>query len=94
MQSLTPSEGMFAMASKMFKDAWGQRAGQMEADKRLIRTERNKLDKQIEGLLDRVVDADSSTLITAYEKRIEKMERENLVLDEKLVNQGKPMHTF
>ena len=50
MQSLKPSEGMFAMASKMFKDAWGQRAGQMEADKRLIRTERNKLDKQIEGL--------------------------------------------
>ncbi len=94
MQSLTPSEGMFAMASKMFKDAWGQRARQMEADKRLIRTERNKLDKQIEGLLDRVVDADSSTLITAYEKRIEKMEREKLVLDEKLLNQGKPMHTF
>ena len=94
MQSLKPSEGMFAMASKMFKDAWGQRAGQMEADKRLIRTERNKLDKQIEGLLDRVVDADSPTLINAYEKRIEKMEREKLILDEKLQNQGKPMHTF
>ena len=94
MQSLKPSEGMFAMASKMLKDAWGQRAGQMEADKRLIRTERNKLDQQIEGLLDRVVDADSPTLITAYEKRIEKMEREKLILDEKLQNQGKPMHTF
>ncbi|WP_251363826.1 recombinase family protein [Epibacterium ulvae] len=94
MQSLKPSEGMFAMASKMFKDAWGQRAGQMEADKRLIRTERNRLDRQIEGLLDRVVDADSPTLITAYEKRIEKMEREKLILDEKLQNQGKPMHTF
>ncbi len=94
MQSLTPSEGMFAMTSKMFKDAWGQRAGQMEADKRLIRTERNKLDKQIEGLLDRVVDADSPTLITAYEKRIEKMEREKLILDEKLQNKGKPLHTF
>ncbi|GLO72457.1 hypothetical protein MACH17_39740 [Phaeobacter inhibens] len=94
MQSLTPSEGMFAMATKMFRDAWGQRAGQMEADKRLIRTERNQLEKQIEGLLDRVVDADSPTLITAYEKRIEKMEREKLILDEKLQNQGKPMHTF
>ena len=94
MQSLTPSESMFAMATKMFKDAWGQRAGQMEADKRLIRTERNKLAKQIEGLLDRVVDADSPTLITAYEKRIEKMEREKLILDEKLQDKGKPMHTF
>ncbi|MCW9042998.1 MAG: recombinase zinc beta ribbon domain-containing protein [Pseudopelagicola sp.] len=71
MQSLTPSEGLFAMATKMFKDAWGQRSGQMEADKRLIRTERNQVEKQIEGLLDRVVDADSPTLITAYEKRIE-----------------------
>ncbi len=94
MQSLKPSEGMFAMASKMFKDAWGQRAGQIEADKHLIRTERNKLDQQIEGLLDRVVEADSPTLITAYKKRIEKMEREKLILGEKLQNHGKPMHTF
>jgi site-specific DNA recombinase len=94
MQSLTPSESMFAMATKMFKDAWGQRAGQMEADKRLIRTERNQIEKKIEGLLDRVVEADSPTLITAYEKRIEKMEREKLILDEKLHNKGKPMHTF
>ena len=94
MQSLTPSEGMFAMASKMFKDAWGQRAGQKEADKRLIRTERNKLDTQIEGILDRVVDADSPTLISAYEKRIEKMEREKLILDEKLETRGKTLHPF
>ncbi|WP_107497004.1 hypothetical protein [Thalassobius sp. I31.1] len=94
MQSLTPSDDMFTMASKMFRDAWGQRAGQMEADKRLIRTERNRLAKQIEGLLDRVVDADSPTLITAYEKRIEKMEREKLILEEKLQNKGKPLHTF
>ncbi len=31
---------------------------------------------------------------TAYEKRIEKMEREKLNLDEKLQNQRKPMYTF
>lgn len=49
----------------------------MEADKRLIRTERNKLTKQIEGLLDRVVDADSPTLITAYEKRIKRWKVRN-----------------
>ncbi|UWQ78375.1 hypothetical protein K3725_13775 [Leisingera sp. S132] len=68
----------------MFKDAWGQRVGQMEADKRLILTERNQLAKKIEGLLDRIVDADNPTLIKAYEKRIEKMEREKLILDEKV----------
>ncbi|APG47896.1 hypothetical protein [Phaeobacter porticola] len=48
----------------------------------------------IHSLLDRVVDADTPTLIKAYEKRIEKMEREKLILDEKLQNNGKPMHTF
>ncbi|GLO70465.1 hypothetical protein MACH17_19820 [Phaeobacter inhibens] len=94
MQSLAPSESMFAVATKMFKDAWGQRAGQTAADKRLIRAERNQLEKQIEGLLDRVVEADSKSIIAAYEKRIEKMERQKLILDEKLVNRGKPAHTF
>ncbi len=94
LHDLTPSQSMFALAKKMFKDAWGQRSHQMEADKRVIRSERSKLQKQIDGLLDRIVEADSPSIITAYEKRIEKMEREKLILDEKLSKQRPKAHTF
>ncbi len=60
----------------------------------LDRTEQRQIKKQIESLLDRVVDTESPTLITAYEKRIKKMERQKLILDEKLSTQGKTLHPF
>lgn len=69
------------------QDRWGQRSNQMQADKRVIRMERVKLQKQIDGLLDRIVEADSPSIITAYEKRIEKMKREKPMLGEKLSKQ-------
>ncbi len=54
----------------------------------LVRQELSSVAKQIDGLMDRIVDAESPTVIAAYEKRIEKLEREKLVLKEKLQNSG------
>jgi len=45
-----------------------------------VRKERRKLDKQIDNLLDRIVTTNSESVISAYEKRIEKLEHEKLVL--------------
>ncbi len=93
-QDLTPTESMFTLTKSMFKSAWTQRQGQTEANQRLIRTEYKTIEKQIEGLLDRIVDSTSTTIITAYEKRINDMERKKLMLDEKLQKQGKTPHDF
>lgn len=60
----------------------------------MLCAERNQLDKKIEGLLDRIVTTDSTTIISAYEKRVEKMEREKLILDEKLSQHGSKPDTF
>ena len=49
---------------------------------------------QIDGLLDRIVEASTPSVISAYEKRIAKMEREKLVLQEKLESGPKPKATF
>ena len=94
MHDLKPSEGLFAITKRMFKDAWGQRQKQSEGNRDIIRRERKALDKQIEGLLDRIVDAENPTVITAYEKRLDKLEREKLILDEKLKDSGPKQGTF
>ncbi|WP_208354661.1 recombinase family protein, partial [Pseudaestuariivita rosea] len=94
LQSLTPSKRLFTITQTLFKTAWGQRAGHIEADRRLIQTERTRLEKQTEELLDRIIDTDSRTLIAAYEKRIEKMERQKLILDEKLTKQQEIQRPF
>jgi len=52
------------------------------------------LDKQIEGLLDRIVTAQNTSVIVAYEKRIENLGHEKAVLAEKLDQKAKPAHSF
>ncbi|MBL1434571.1 MAG: recombinase family protein [Rhodobacteraceae bacterium] len=94
LRALKPSEGLLEIMKSMFKDAWDQRQEQASATLHDVRKESRKLDKQIEGMLDRIVAAKSESVISAYEKRIEKLEREKMVMSEKLENKAKPVHSF
>jgi site-specific DNA recombinase len=53
-----------------------------------------KIEKQIDRLLDRIVDASNPKVISAYEKRIASLEQDKLILVEKHRDAGKPKHTF
>lgn len=49
-----------------------------------LKRQLKEIDKKIEGLLDRIVDATSPSVISAYETRLAKLEREKIVLNEKV----------
>ena len=66
------------MLRAMFKSAWDQRRKQMQAAVVSVKRDLAKLDKQIDGLLDRIVNAESPALIKAYEKRLAKFERDKI----------------
>ena len=88
------SDDVYALARKMFKDAWDQRLAQAASLSKNLERELAKLDKQIEQLLDRIVDASSGTVISAYEKRIAKLEEEKLKMAEQLATGSKPQRSF
>lgn len=94
LRSLTPSEELFTMIVTMFKEAWRQRQAQADAILNDVCKDMSALEKQIEGLLDRIMDSTNTTVIAAYEKRIEGMENKKQVLQEKLHQKGKPKHDF
>ena len=52
--------------------------------KEALRQQQSDVDRQIEGLLDRIVEAKNASVVTAYEARIEKLERDKIVLAEKI----------
>lgn len=91
---VVPRQQLGDLLMAMLKDIWEQRSSQALAFATDCRREAAKLEKQIEGLLDRIVDAGSDAVIRAYEKRISKMEREALVLREKAENAGRPKKSF
>lgn len=94
LEGVQPTPGLFNLSKAIFKDVWDQRVEQTAAVTANLKTELKKLDKQIEQLLDRIVDAGSSTVIAAYEKRISNLERKKLVARDKIINSGQPKLTF
>ena len=46
------------------------------------------VEKQIESLLERIMEASNQTVITAYEQKIEELERKRLLMAEKLENKN------
>ena len=85
---LTPSRKLVTFAFGMFRDIWDQFGAQTEAIKKQLTDDLAKVDKAIEGLLDRIVEASNPSVVGAYEKRIAKLERDKLVMTEKLENAG------
>ncbi|MBC7147467.1 MAG: recombinase family protein [Thioclava marina] len=83
LKSLQPTRQLFALAKAMFKDAWNMRLSQAHRDKDEIAKLLRDAEKQIEILLERIVEADNASVIKAYEGKIAKLEREKLLLAER-----------
>ncbi len=88
LQNLCPSENLFSMCKKMFKQLWEHKIQMRGKDKLAIKDELKKTEEQIDKLLERVINAENQIVITAYEKQIKKLENKKFVLQEKIANSG------
>ncbi|MGJ8629104.1 MAG: recombinase family protein [Sulfitobacter sp.] len=94
MQGLQPTKTLFELTRAMFKHAWELRSAQAETTLKSLQTQIRALNKQIEALLDRIVEASNPSVIRAYEGKIAKLERKKQVLGEKLQNNTAPRGKF
>ncbi len=88
LKDMRPSAGLIQIVRAMFNDAWDQRAKQFEAVKASLTREILKLDRQLDNLLDKLADTDSEHATRAYERKIEKLESEKLLAEEKRAQTG------
>ena len=83
LQALQPTKQLFSIARAMFADVWDMRLAQAQNDQKVVKKQLCAISKQVESLLNRIVDATNASVISAYETRIEKLEREKILLAEK-----------
>ncbi|MBD8894339.1 recombinase family protein [Roseibium litorale] len=91
--AIQPSRELTAMASAMFHHCWDQFEAQAKEMKVAIQKKMVGLEKEIERIVDRAVDASNPRVISAYENKIEMLEKEKLVMAEKLKNSGKARYS-
>ncbi|MBL1433089.1 MAG: hypothetical protein COC09_02300 [Gammaproteobacteria bacterium] len=67
----------------MFKAYWDHLFQYQHVRRKTLKADTKKIDRQIAQFLDRIVDANSPTVIGAYEKRITQLEKEKRLRQEK-----------
>jgi site-specific DNA recombinase len=93
-RTLVPSKGLVAIARKMFKTIWDHRINQLANTAEALQAQADGLDKQITSYLDRILDASNTTVIKAYEQRINALEAEKAILREKAAQDSKQPKPF
>jgi site-specific DNA recombinase len=84
LRSIPPSAATMRLVEPMFKLGWERRrrdtAGRVDA----VRVQLTEVERQIETLVDRIVEAKTQTVADALEQRVEKLTMEKLALAEQI----------
>lgn len=94
LKSLTPSDALFKVATAMFRNLWKTRLARADDQRKALATQLVTIEKQVQGLLDRIVDASIPSVISAYEERIRQLDVEKIALRERMASAGQPKHSF
>ena len=94
LQKMQPSRSLFKLAATMFEELYDNGAKNLrmriDGDHKQV----HALEKKIEKVVDRIVNASSDRMISALEERLASLESEKVTLAEKAQNMAKPRGTF
>ena len=83
-RTLRPSAQMFKVVKAMVEEAWNQRSAQSKEMALALKRQMKSIDTQIEKIIDLLTEASSPTSAKAYERKIDRLERERILISEKL----------
>lgn len=89
-RTLQPTDTLFGLARAMFAAAWDQRRAQAAEIVRSGQRRIAEVEKQVEALLSRILDASNPTVIQAYESKVADLERHKRVLADQLAREATP----
>ena len=91
---LQPTQNLFTIASKMFRDLWEHMAATNQERAIRLKGDLTRLESNMTKLVDKMLDTDNAIVSEQIEKRITALESEKLLLAEKIEKLGKPVRGF
>jgi site-specific DNA recombinase len=94
LRSMTPARELFELASNGLRYLWDRHVRSTSERKAGMKREIVELERKVAALLDRIVEADSTTVMKALERRVEELEQRKLVLAEAITKCGTPLRDY
>jgi len=94
MTQLQPSEGLFNIATKMFKDLWDYQSHTNKDRAVRLKAKLARLDTDMTKLVDKMLDTDNGLVIAQIEKRMAKIDKDKHILEAEIEKLGKTPRGF
>ena len=91
--SMRPRAVLIQLVQEMVERAWANQTQKVQGMRTALAHKITELKSQIDGMMDRMVDASSDLTMKAYERKIEKLEKQRLIAQDQLENSGNPVAT-
>lgn len=91
---LTPSAQLFSVFYEMMRDQWDEKLASAKTEVTHLESGLIQIDRQVNQLLDRLVDASSVLIAQTYEKRITELQQQKALTQEKIAACGRPLASF
>ncbi|MGN6538324.1 MAG: zinc ribbon domain-containing protein, partial [Mesorhizobium sp.] len=92
--SMAPTENLTKVAGAMFRDLWEGKLAEEGERRKSLKLHQGKLQRDIEKIVDVMVETESDSARRAYEQRLQKLERERALTAERIENCGRPVRGF
>jgi site-specific DNA recombinase len=93
-KSLQPSKTLFQLAASMVKHLWDHQRQQAAEIARSSKLQMSELEKQIDQILDRMMDVTNRDVIARFESKIAGLEKRKSILAEQSTKTTAPAQTF
>lgn len=94
LRSVAPNPNLLAAVKTLFETIWNGRSEILKDRSKSLEAELLSIDRQIAQYLERVIGASSQTVISAYEKKIDELERTKIAIRERVSNYARPVRSF
>jgi hypothetical protein len=93
LKTVSPSEGLIALAEQMLRDAWEQRGEEAAENRRALKRQLVELDRQTKAMIDMTTTKDP-VLRAAYQGRLAELLRELALIAERVEKSTQPAASF
>jgi site-specific DNA recombinase len=92
--ALVPTQGLLDLALVMLRDCWDARVAKGREQLASLQESLRDIERKVDQLLDRLVEASGASVITAYERRVRELESQKAVIGDRIAVCGKPKASF
>ncbi len=93
LKTMRPRATLTRLVEAMVEQAWGQQEARIEDIRKSLQKQVKLIETQIDGAMDRIVETTSDITSRAFERKIEKLEKERLLTEDQLSQTGKKTAT-